>query len=112
VLVVDDEPDICEMVSTALALRGAHVVSATSGQKALELCKTEIFNAAFLDYSMDGLSGYDLYSQIHKAQPELPVTFMSGVRVPQNKDGIQLPFLKKPFDLHEIQVELRRLIDS
>ncbi|MBN2802435.1 MAG: hybrid sensor histidine kinase/response regulator [Deltaproteobacteria bacterium] len=110
VLVVDDEPDICEMINTALSLRGAHVISATNGEKAVELCKREFFNAAFLDYSMDGLSGYELYKQIKNIQPDLPIIFMSGVELPKKMDPLSFKFLKKPFDLREIQIELHNLL--
>jgi signal transduction histidine kinase/CheY-like chemotaxis protein len=111
VLVVDDEPDICEMIKVSLTLKGAHVVVATNGQKALELCKKEMFNAAFLDFSMSGLSGHDLGNAIAEVQPELPVIFMSGVEVPYSKDASYSDFLKKPFSLHEIQCKLKEVLD-
>lgn len=109
VLVVDDEPDICEMIRMALSLRGAHVVSATEGEQALALCKKESFNAAFLDFSMTGLSGHDLKKAISEAQPKLPIVFMSGVDIPSLPD--QNDFLKKPFDLHDIQCKLREILE-
>lgn len=109
VLVVDDEPDICEMIRTALTLRGAHVVSATNGEKALQLCQSDIFNAVFLDFSMAGLSGHQLRSAIGQAQPSLPVVFMSGVDIPSLDKNID--FLKKPFDLHDIQCKLREILE-
>ena len=109
VLVVDDEPDICEMIRMALSLRGAHVVSATNGEEALKLCATEEFNAAFLDFSMSGLSGYDLRDAISAAQPDLPIVFMSGVDIPNLAK--EADFLKKPFDLHDIQVKLREILE-
>ncbi|MBN2527343.1 MAG: response regulator [Deltaproteobacteria bacterium] len=109
VLVVDDEPDICEMIRMALNLRGAHVVSATSGEDALALCRQEMFNAAFLDFSMTGLSGHELKKAISDTQPALPIVFMSGVDIP-NLDA-DMDFLKKPFDLHDIQVKLREILE-
>ncbi|MBN2718896.1 MAG: response regulator, partial [Deltaproteobacteria bacterium] len=109
VLVVDDEPDICEMIRMALNLRGAHVVSATHGEEAVRLCSTETFNAAFLDFSMSGLSGYELRDAISAAQPEIPIVFMSGVDIPSLSK--EADFLKKPFDLHDIQVKLRDILE-
>lgn len=109
VLVVDDEPDICEMIRMALNLRGTHVVSATCGEDAVALCEKETFDAVFLDFSMSGLSGYDLRDAISATQPELPIVFMSGVDIPNlEKDA---DFLKKPFDLHDIQVKLREVLE-
>ncbi|MBN2343802.1 MAG: hybrid sensor histidine kinase/response regulator [Deltaproteobacteria bacterium] len=109
VLVVDDEPDICEMIRMALSLRGAHVVSATNGEDAVAMCERELFNAAFLDFSMSGLSGHELKNAISVLQPTLPIVFMSGVDIPslENQDD----FLKKPFDLHDIQCKLREILE-
>jgi CheY-like chemotaxis protein len=112
VLVVDDEPDICEMIRTALSLRGAYVVVAGSGEEALDLCHREKFDAAFVDFSMSGLSGHDLGRAMVKAQPELPLVFMSGRRVEVDGNPHVADFLKKPFDLHEIQLKLREVLDS
>jgi len=104
VLVVDDEPDICEMIQTALTLRGANVTSATSGEEAVDLCEHNHFDAAFLDFSMNGLSGHKLGNTIARIQPNLPIVFMSGVQIPNDSNPYYTDFLKKPFDLQEIQV--------
>ena len=70
----------------------------------------EMFNAAFVDYSMNGLSGHDLGRALDRIQPKLPIVYMSGVNIPANGEAT-FDFLKKPFDLHEIQVTLRRILD-
>lgn len=112
VLVVDDELDIGEMIRTALTLRGAHVEVASSGEEALSLCARESFHAAFVDFSMSGLSGHELGHALAEAQPSLPIVFMSGVEIPQGGTPNMHDFLKKPFDLHEIQCKLREVLDA
>ncbi len=111
VLVVDDDPDICEMIRTAFTLRGAHVESAVNGEDALEITRREQFHAAFVDFSMTGLSGHDLGRALAQAQPSMPIVFMSGVEIPNEEKPYYADFLKKPFDLHEIQCKLREIID-
>jgi len=111
VLVVDDDPDICEMIHTAFTLRGAHVESAVNGEDALEITRREQFHAAFVDFSMTGLSGHDLGRALAQAQPSMPIIFMSGVEIPNEEKPYYADFLKKPFDLHEIQCKLREIID-
>ncbi len=111
VLVVDDDPDICEMIRTAFSLRGAHVESAVSGEDALEIARREQFHAAFVDFSMTGLSGHDLGRALAQAQPSMPIVFMSGLEIPNEENPYYADFLKKPFDLHEIQCKLREIID-
>jgi signal transduction histidine kinase/CheY-like chemotaxis protein len=110
VLVVDDEPDICEMIRTALQLRGASVVSALTGVEALALCAAERFDAAFIDFSMAGLSGFALGRAVGEAQKGLPIVFMSGVEIPQDPDPRFRSFLKKPFDLRDIQCKLHDVL--
>ncbi len=111
VLVVDDDPDICEMIRTAFTLRGAHVESAVSGEDALEITRREQFHAAFVDFSMMGLSGHDLGRALAQAQPSMPIVFMSGVEIPNEEKPYYADFLKKPFDLHELQCKLREILD-
>lgn len=111
VLVVDDDPDICEMIRLAFAIRGAHVESAISGENALEIARREQFHAAFIDFSMTGLAGHDLGRALAHAQPSMPIVFMSGVEIPNEGNPYYADFLKKPFDLHEIQCKLREILD-
>jgi signal transduction histidine kinase/CheY-like chemotaxis protein len=111
VLVVDDDLDIREMISTALSLRGAEVAIAANGDEALELCRERRFDAAFVDYTMIGLSGHELGRALAEVQPALPIVFMSGREVVAAGNSHMTDYLKKPFDLHEIQRKLRQVLD-
>jgi CheY-like chemotaxis protein len=84
---------------------------AASGEEALDLCRREHFDAAFVDFLMTGLSGHELGRALAKAQPELPLVFMSGRRIDAAEHSHVADFLKKPFDLHEIQLKLREVLD-
>ncbi len=112
VLVADDEPDIGEMVRTSLELKGAHVLTVSSGEKAVALCRKNHFDAAFVDFSMPGLSGHRLGREMLAAQPELPIIFMSGREVEMEPDVPIADFLKKPFDLDDVQRKLRQVLKS
>jgi signal transduction histidine kinase/CheY-like chemotaxis protein len=104
VLVVDDEPDIGEMIRTSLELQGVSVIAVNNGEDAVAQLGRIPFDAAFVDYTMPGLSGHDLGREMQKAQPNLPIVFMSGLNV--ETDHIIGDFIKKPFDLDEIQKKL------
>jgi signal transduction histidine kinase len=106
VLVVDDEPDIGEMVRTALELKGAKVTSVQSGNEALDMSQENQFDAAFIDFSMPGISGNDLGRKLLEIQPDLTIIFMSGKEVEMEEDIPVADFVKKPFDLDEIQSKL------
>ena len=105
-LVVDDEPDIGEMVRVSLELKGAKVHFANTGKEAVELCRRTQFDVAFVDFSMPGLSGHDLGEEIHNARPNLPIIFMSGREIEVDKNNHIADFIKKPFDLDDIQTKL------
>ncbi len=110
VLVVDDEPDIGEMVMTALSIKGADVVCAESGEEALHRCRGQLFHAAFIDYTMPGLSGSHLAREILSVQPDLKLIVMSGHVLDLGKIAPVADFLKKPFDLDDIQTKLREAL--
>ncbi len=110
VLVADDEPDIGEMIRTSLELRGADVVTVGTGQEALAACQANRFDAAFVDFSMPGLSGHALERELLGVQPELPIIVMSGCEVEMSEDAPIADFLKKPFDLDDVELKLLEVL--
>jgi DNA-binding NtrC family response regulator len=108
VLVVDDEPDIGEMVRTSLELKGACVHAVQRGEQAVAECGKTHFDAAFVDFTMPGLSGHELVAEMLAVQPDLPIIYMSGFDVENH--GTMTDFLKKPFDLDDIQEKLRHAL--
>jgi two-component system, OmpR family, phosphate regulon response regulator PhoB len=80
VLVVDDDPDVCEVVATMLEAVGLTVETATSAEHALELVHASAFELVVLDWTLPGMSGLDLCRRIrHEASiASLPVLFLSG----------------------------------
>jgi two-component system, OmpR family, phosphate regulon response regulator PhoB len=80
VLVVDDDPDVCDVVATMLEAVGLTVESATSAEQALELVHASAFDLVVLDWTLPGMSGLDLCKRIrHEAAiASLPVLFLSG----------------------------------
>jgi CheY-like chemotaxis protein len=55
ILVVDDEPDILELVETRLAMAGYETITAESGEEALKLFFTARPDLALLDLEMPGM---------------------------------------------------------
>ncbi len=106
VLVADDEPDVGEMVRTILELKGADVRAVNSGEGAVAACKENHFDVALIDFSMPGLSGHKLGRELLAAQPDLNLIFMSGREVDVDPDTPIADFLKKPFDLDDVQNKL------
>mgnify|MGYP006147492423 CR=1 FL=1 len=81
VLVVDDDIDILDMLSTALLDEGYLVLAATSAEEALQRLEVAVPDGVLLDAVMPGMDGFGLCRAL-KANPawsHVPVVFMTGL---------------------------------
>jgi CheY-like chemotaxis protein len=79
-LVVDDAPDVTEMIATLLQHAGYHAVMAFSAAEALEAAQAEQFEVIVSDIGMPGMNGYDLAVAL-RALPEyrsVPLIAVTG----------------------------------
>ncbi|MBC8094863.1 MAG: response regulator [Akkermansiaceae bacterium] len=110
-LVVDDEPNVCECVRLILSLDGHAVVTAHSGRAALEKFQTEQFDLVCTDYSMPGMRGDQLAVAIKSLAPDQPIIMISGIAstmsIPAGVDKIiGKPFM--PAELRQAVTQLTR----
>jgi two-component system alkaline phosphatase synthesis response regulator PhoP len=73
ILVVDDEPDVCEFLSMVLEDNGATVLTASDGEEGLTLARKESPDLITLDLSMPGMDGGKVFETLRK-DPELSST--------------------------------------
>jgi CheY-like chemotaxis protein len=115
VLAVDDESDILELISVILALDGHEVVTATSGDEALERLRDVDPDVILLDVMMPGTDGWTVLSQI-KAESDVDVAtipvLMLTARAGQDdriRGGIEgaIRYLTKPFDPAALRAEVK-----
>lgn len=66
VLVIDDSPDINDLLVKILSTMGHEVVSRDSGREGLKLIKAEPFDAVFLDIAMPDFSGLDVIDELER----------------------------------------------
>jgi excisionase family DNA binding protein len=78
ILVVDDEEVVRLLFKTTLEELGHRVTGAATALRGLELIKQRNFDLVFLDLKMPGMDGADLFRQIKKIKPKLPVTIITG----------------------------------
>jgi CheY-like chemotaxis protein len=79
-LVVDDAPDVTEMIATLLQHAGYRAVMAFSAAEALEAARAEQFEVIVSDIGMPGMNGYDLAIAL-RALPEyrtVPLIAVTG----------------------------------
>ncbi len=109
ILVVDDEPSICEVLCEALTLKGYRVILAKNGQEALDVIRGNTVSAVITDIRMPKMSGPVLLRRIKEISPTVPVIIITGYATVN--DAVDLmkqgatDYIPKPFSiarLHEI----------
>ena len=79
ILVVEDNEDVRELAEAMLAAADYDVLSAPSGERALELLETEKVDLLFTDVIMPGgMNGLQLIEQVHASKPSMPVLVTTG----------------------------------
>jgi two-component system, OmpR family, alkaline phosphatase synthesis response regulator PhoP len=73
ILLVDDEPDIVEVIQDRLEAYGLTVVTAGTGLEALKKLSVEKFDGVFLDVKMPEMGGIEALKEIRKRDTKIPV---------------------------------------
>jgi two-component system, OmpR family, response regulator len=118
-LVVDDEPDIVELLSASLKYHGYEVATAASGRQAMEEARRFRPDMILLDVMMPELDGFDVLRRLRGEGTRTPVLFLTARDATEDKiKGLTLggdDYVTKPFSLSEIlariQAVLRRVND-
>lgn len=79
-LVIDDSPELCEILGVFLSRKGYQVSTAKEAREAEQLLMDRVIDLVLLDLKLedeDG-NGWDLLSRIHAAHPCLPVLIFTG----------------------------------
>ena len=113
ILVVDDEPALCELVARMLRNEGYEVVKACDGQAGWELVgiAAESFDLVVTDSRMPGLSGIEFIQRLREHNPTLPIIHISGSHIDTIYDlPSDVRTLFKPFDLPQLIPSVRSLL--
>lgn len=112
ILVVDDEPDVREFLSSYLEDNGYSVQAAEDGTKALKLIDGAIPDLILLDLMMPEETGTGLYRKLHdkKAYKEIPVIVISGAAGRDVAVSKSVPVFDKPIDKEALLLKVRETI--
>lgn len=103
ILVVDDEQVILKLMKRHLSSLGYSVVTAESGEEALESMNKALPQLVFLDIKMPGIGGIECLKLMVKQHPEVPVVMLTAVldrdTAMKAIDGGAADYLYKPMDL-------------
>lgn len=106
VLVVDDEPRVCDSLTTLLGMRGYDPAGCTSGRQAIALLSQESFDAILLDLNMPEVDGKAVMDYLIAAGIRIPVIVVSGdtsinAAIQALRNGVY-DFIRKPYEPEEL----------
>lgn len=106
ILVVDDSPDMCNLMSLLFEREGHEVFPAPEGSAALELVEElGLPDMIFLDYRMEGMDGPAFLKNLEARYPDpellekMPIVLMAGLENEEAKSLRVTRILRKPVDL-------------
>ena len=118
ILLVDDEKAIRESGRDVLGHFGFNVLTAASGEEALELVKKGFYkiDLTILDINMPGMGGYQCLKELLCLEPDLKVLIASGCSVdtqaPEVMESGAMGFIPKPYRISDLIRQIRLTIDS
>jgi two-component system OmpR family response regulator len=114
VLVVDDEPNIRELLSVSLKFQDFDVQTAADGPAALDVARTFRPDALILDVMMPGMDGFGLLRRLRADGVDAPALFLTAKdSVADKVNGLTVggdDYVTKPFSLEELVARLRVIL--
>lgn len=116
ILLVEDEDNLHEALKLNLELEGYNVTSAYDGVAALNAIEGEYFDLIILDVMLPEMDGINVLETIRISNNEVPILILSAKnssadRILGLKKGAD-DYLTKPFNLEELLLRVRKLIDK
>lgn len=113
ILIVDDEPDICEILAFNLKNEGIQVSIANSAEEALEIID-DTYRLILLDVMMDGMSGYKMAEKLREAKNFIPIIFLTAKRSENDMlTGFSVgadDYIIKPFSIKEVIARVKAIL--
>jgi len=116
VLVVDDDPNLTDLLVDTLAAIGYGAFAAESAKTALKIMAREQIDLVVSDINMPEMSGIELLEEIKKNNHQLPVMLITGIGSDSIKNRAYASgadgFLAKPFRIGIIESEISRMLSG
>ena len=104
ILIIDDDADICDSLTKVLTQQGYEVLTAASGEEAINIASENACRIAFIDIKLPNIDGLETLLRLRQINPDLLPIMMTGFRneVKEALDRAQkesvITCLYKPFD--------------
>jgi len=114
VLVVDDEPNIVEVVTMALRFQGFTVQSAATGREALAAAASFKPHLMVLDVMLPDMQGFEVATRLGAQRAGVPIIFLTARDSTEDKvrglSGGGDDYMTKPFSLEELVARIRTIL--
>jgi DNA-binding response OmpR family regulator len=114
ILLVEDDPDITNMVRTFLNFERHTVETLSNGLDAHTHLKTFTYDLIILDWQLPGMDGVDICKHYRNALGKTPVLMLTGKHSVNDKiaglDSGADDYLTKPFDMRELGARIRAML--
>lgn len=113
-LIVDDDAEIRDFLTTDLEMSGFSVDSASDGQMGLNMALKSDYELIILDVMMPKMDGFEVCQNIRKVNKKVPILLLTAKGAIEDKvkgfnNGAD-DYLVKPFDIQELLVRIRALL--
>ena len=113
-LVVEDEPNILELLSASLRYAGFDVVTAADGTAAVQAAQRQRPDLIVLDVMLPDMDGFDVVRRLRGGGAQTPVVFLTARDSTEDKiRGLTLggdDYVTKPFSLDEVIARVRAVL--
>src|SRR6201987_1339560 len=113
-LVVEDEPNILELLSASLRYAGFDVITASAGGEAVQAARRDRPDLIVLDVMLPDMDGFDVIRRLRGGGTRIPVVFLTARDAMEDKvRGLTLggdDYVTKPFSLEEVIARIRAVL--
>jgi DNA-binding response OmpR family regulator len=115
ILVVEDDPNVAQMLDEYFNVQGYHVITTDAGEDAVRTCRANPPHLALLDIHLPDIDGYEVARRLltHRRTKHIPLIFLTQRR--ERVDRLQglglgaVDYVTKPFDLNDLLERVRQL---
>jgi ABC-type dipeptide/oligopeptide/nickel transport system ATPase subunit/AmiR/NasT family two-component response regulator len=115
-LIVDDDPLVCDSLKEMFLIEGYRVDTAAGGEQALEKLREERFRVILSDIQMPGINGLELLRELKGRSPDTPVIFITGHgHIDGAVEAIKMgayDYITKPIEDLRLKLTLRRALEQ
>lgn len=114
ILVVDDEPYVCDALKMMLTLDGHNVTTAANAPEALEILGRQTFDLVITDYSMPAMKGDEFASVVKSRNPAQPIVMITAYA--EMLEGNRTPLgcidalVSKPFRVENLRAAIAKVL--